>query len=378
MKTFMKFIIKPIKVLLWLAGILIFLLLSLALTLPLWVKPVVCNIANTVVPDLVKSDFKLKDFGLNYFTGELKVGDLELSNPDGYEPREAVKLGHFSAKVDMSTIFSEVIHIEYLDLHDLFVSYVNKDGLSNFDALMGKQPEPKSELEIPRLPTRVPQLKLGNLKLDDLEKLGKIEVPDFDLSFGKSEAPEKKFIIDKIRVSGITLQYEMFPIPLPPVTLTDIGTSKGGVSLSEAGQEIWDSLMSVAFNTGALFKQYGDAALQEAKAQLEAERARAEEQLNAARAEVEAQLKAVQEDAAAEIEAAKAEAKAQIESMKAAALEAGIKSLDSGSKVLDSTVDLGKGIGEGTIDIGKGLGEDAKRLGKGAEKLGKDLIKMLK
>lgn len=378
---FLKLIFKPIKIVLWLMGILLFLILSLALTLPMWIKPVVCNVANSTLPGVVKTGFTLNDFALNYFTGKVRIGELQLDNPEGYEPAEAIKLGDLSVKVDMPSVFTEVIVINNIELRDLFISYVEKEGVNNFDALasnMGIVTEaPAAEEEVPAPKKHdFAHVKLPNVDLEQLKKLQKIDFSKFKLparnkaegeAFETTPSNPKKVIIERIRISGITLQYGKFALPLPAVTLKDIGKESGGVDLSEALSEIWNGIISAVFSAGDMLKSFGESALKETKAQLEIARQEAEAQLQAARAEVEAQLRAAQEEAAANLNEA-AEGITEI----------GTTTIETGSKTLNSTIDLTKGIGENTLDITKGLGQDAKRLGKEAEKLGKDLFKMLK
>lgn len=392
MKLIWKILFNPIKAILWLIGILVFLALSLVLTLPMWIKPVVCNIANSAVPGIVKTGFTLNDFGCNYFTGKFNIGEMQLNNPEGYEPIEAIKLGDLSARVDMPSIFTDVIHVENIELRDLFISYVDKDGVNNFDAItknMGIEAEEvEVEDQVEGSGFDLGQIKLPNVDLEKLKKLQQVDFSKFKLpSRNKGEeateeeaAPSnpKKVIIDRIRISGITFQYGKFAIPLPAVTLKDIGKESGGVDWSDAATEIWRGIISTALSAGDMLKALGENALKETKAQLEAARAEAEVQMKAAREAAEAQMKAAREQTEAQLKAAKEEATAKIGEATESLSQVGTQTLETGSKTLDSTIDLTKGIGEGTLDITKGLGDDAKKLGKEAEKLGKDLFKMLK
>lgn len=393
MKLIWKIFLNPVKAILWVVGILVFLALSLVLTLPMWIKPVVCNIANSTVPGVVKTGFTLKDFGLNYFTGKFNIGELELDNPEGYEPIEAIKLGDLSATVDMPSIFTDVIHIEKIELRDLFISYVEKDGVNNFDAItknMGIEAEEvEEETEVGGEGTglNLGNIKLPNVDLEKLKKLQKIDFSKFKLPKGKNKGvgegegeakPPKKVIIDKIRISGITFRYGQLSIPLPAVTLKDIGKESGGVDWGDAVTEIWRGIISTALSAGDMLKSLGENALKETKAQLKAARAEAEAQLKAARAEAEAQVNAARAEVEAQLKAVQEEATSKIGETAENLTNVGTQTLETGSKTLDSTIDLGKNIGENTLDITKGLGEDAKKLGKEAEKLGKDLFKMLK
>lgn len=394
MKLIWKILFNPIKAILWLIGILVFLALSLVLTLPMWIKPVVCNIANSAVPGVVKTGFTLNDFGCNYFTGKFNIGELELDNPEGYEPKEAIKLGDLSARVDMPSVFTDVIHVENIELRDLFISYVDKDGVNNFDAItknMGIEAEEPEVIE--EEPEKggfdFGQIKLPNVDLEKLKKLQQVDFSKFKLPSrakkGEEVAEEeaapsnpKKVIIDRIRISGITFQYGKFAIPLPAVTLKDIGKESGGVDWSDAATEIWRGIISTALSAGDMLKALGENALKETKAQLEAARQEAEAQMKAAREKAEAQLKAVQEGTETQLKAARDATTATINETASNITNIGSQTFETGSKTIDSTIELTKGIGENTLDITKGLGDDAKKLGKEAEKLGKDLFKMLK
>ena len=67
----MKAIKKLLKFIMWLVVTLVVAALLLVLTLPLWIGPVAKTAANRTVPGITGTDFRLGEFGFNYYTGTL-------------------------------------------------------------------------------------------------------------------------------------------------------------------------------------------------------------------------------------------------------------------------------------------------------------------
>lgn len=235
---------KAIKFLIKFVLCLVVLLLAIVLTLPLWIGPVVKTTANSVGPKFTKTHVNLGDFGLNYYTGVFHMGDLQVENPAGYSQREAVTLGELRVELEPLSVATDVIHIKLVRIKDVFASYVSKDGVNNIDQLMinagvkSTEEKPAEEAQ-PSQPAQTSQT---------------------------SQSSQKKVIIDRVEISGVLVQLGPIPLPIPPLTLTDIGKKSGGATLEEAWTQISGAVMKSAGALGdglkALGGLTGDAAKQ--------------------------------------------------------------------------------------------------------------------
>ena len=238
----MKAIKKILKFILWLVVTVVVVALLVVLTLPLWIGPVAKTAANRTVPGITGTEFRLGEFGLNYYTGKVRLGDVWLANPEGYSPNDALRLGVFRVDLDVCSLLEDTIVVHEIALRDVFVSYVSKDGVYNFDAigenakkaLAGEGGEPAPEEPPAEEPTS--------------------EEPT-------SEKPQKKVIIDKIEIAGVTVQWGPVPLPLPTITLRDIGRESGGVSWDVAWKEISEKLLNQINSLGQGLVSLGETGL---------------------------------------------------------------------------------------------------------------------
>ena len=201
--------------------ILVLLIVAAVLLSPFWIGPVVRSVANCVVPQKTGTPFRLGEFGLNGYTGHLLVGNLQLENPEGCQQRMATTLGRFEVDVDMSTVMSDTIVLENVELKDLFVSYVSDDkGRNNFDVILANV---MSQAE-------------GEAKAE--EKPAEAAPAE-----EKSDKPAKKVIIDRLCISGILVQYGKLTLPAPALTLTGIGRASNGATLEQVWTELSVKIM---------------------------------------------------------------------------------------------------------------------------------------
>ncbi len=206
------------KVVLWIVGI----VLALVLTLPLWIGPLVKGLANGVAPHIVKTGVNLNDFGLNYYSGVFHMGGFSLENPEGFEEREAVSLGEVRFEMEPMSALTDVVHIKLIRLKDLTLAYVFKDGDSNFSTIMSNMEGEKADEIDAKEPKREPKAEPKAELRAEAER-------------EQSPKSEKKFIIDRIEIGGIVAKIGPAVIPLTPndIVFTDIGKDSGGMTLEE-------------------------------------------------------------------------------------------------------------------------------------------------
>lgn len=228
---------KPLKivckVLMWTAVAVV----ALLLLSPLWIGPVGRIAANVVVPKITGTAFDLGELSVNPYTGSLHVGKVRLENPEGFSDREAVTLDKLDVKLSMASLFTKKILVEDVDISGVYVTYVKNDGRNNFDVIAeNASGGPKTEEE------------------KKAEKEAKVEAAKAEEAAKKGEKTEakddgKKVVIARLAISGVKVKVSMVTIPVPPITLTDIGKESEGATFAE----IWQQILNVVFKScGAL------------------------------------------------------------------------------------------------------------------------------
>lgn len=236
---------KAIKLIVKILVCLVILAVAIVLTLPLWIGPVAKTATNTIAPKITKTHVHLGDFGLNFYTGNFHMGDFQLENPAGYSQREAATLGQIEVQLDPLSVASDVIHIRLIRIKDVFASYVSKDGVNNIDQI------------------------LENAGVKGGEEAAKPEEKPAEKK-SADEKPAKKVIIDRFELSGVMVQLGPIPLPVPPLTLNDIGKKSGGATLEEAWNQISAAVLKSVGVVGEQLQALGGLAGEGAKQAAEA------------------------------------------------------------------------------------------------------------
>ncbi len=227
---------KVFKIIGWIAGISLALILLLLLLSPFWLGQTVGMVANAVVPGITGTDFNVEKIRINPYAGTLRVEKLRLANPKGYDAEDAVALDLFSVKLSPCSVLGSTIKIQEVTLENPYVSYLDANSTNNFEAI------------------------LANVSAGAEEEESKAEE--------KEEKPEegegKKVIIDRLSISGTRVRYGMITLPIPSIVLTGLGASQGGVTFESVGLEIWEkikgSFTSAGGAIGGALKSLGDGA----------------------------------------------------------------------------------------------------------------------
>lgn len=225
--------------------ILILLPVVAILAIPLWIGPVVRPVVNKLAPEYTKTDFYLGKFHLNPYTCFFEMGDLRMGNPEGFEEKDAVKLGTMLVDVDTLSLATDVVVIEKIELSDVYVSYVkNAEGKTNFEVI-GENCKAK-EAAVEAEQAAEEQAKEGegyDWSKIDLNKLkpGEKAPGEETAEAAKPEkAPRKpkKYIVKELKMSNISGTYLQMPFRMPSFTLRDMGKDSGGYDLEVMEQAI--------------------------------------------------------------------------------------------------------------------------------------------
>ena len=274
---------KILKIAAWVIGVPVALVVLAVLTLPLWLGPVVKPTVNTLVPRYTQTEFNLGHLYLNPYTGRFEMGDLYLGNPKGYDEPCAVAMSNLVVDVALTTLASEYVHIEEITVDQLFVSCVNggEHGVNNFQQIQyniagsREQHEAAQAKALAAEEKRLAELEAAEAKADEAEK-AKLEAMEAEerakYESDKAEAEleaeaeaemdaaaKKKFVIDRLVIGGITIKYGFLTLPLPSVTLNDIGKESGGATMAELVDQVWQSILKSANSVGDAANQAMDA-----------------------------------------------------------------------------------------------------------------------
>lgn len=190
---------------------------------------------NTGGPMVLGVPVTLQDAKLRPLAGYIHLAGLHVGNPEGFQTDGIFDLGHLDIQMDTRSLMGDTIHIQKIEIKN-----------------------PKITLEFGLTKNNIGAL-LENLEGE--KKEGGEETPA-----GKTETNEeggKKVVIDEISISGAQLNLSIkgmaglsAPLPLPPLTLRDIGKEDDGASLTDVlarvVKAILGSAMQVATGAGKL------------------------------------------------------------------------------------------------------------------------------
>ena len=272
MKKFIKFVLYVV-----LAAVALVVLL--VATLPLWLGPVVKPAANIAVPQITQTKFNLGHLYLNPYTGRFEVGEMELGNPEGYDEPVAVALSNLVVDVAMNTVHAKYIHVEEVTVDGFFASYVKggENGVDNFKQIQynvagGKEAYElkQAEAEAKKAQDKAAEEAEAEAEKAKLEKMTAEERKEYErlkaAEEAAAEAAARKLVIDKLVINNIRLKYGLVTIPVPSLTLTDIGKESDGASLGDIVDQIWQAILKSALAVGDGAKALANATAEGAKA----------------------------------------------------------------------------------------------------------------
>lgn len=201
MKKLVKFLFGTIIVL-------VVLVLAAVLTLPFTIGPAVKAAAKVGGPKALGVSVSVGDVKLSPLAGSLTVSHVKIGNPKGYSDKDAFAVERIEIGLNIASLMSDTIVVKKILIDAPAISFENKDGKSNFDTM------------------------LANAKKSSAAE--KAKTP------GEKKAG-KKVIIDEFSLNGATLSFssalalgKALTLPLPPVTVKDIGKADGGTSFVDA------------------------------------------------------------------------------------------------------------------------------------------------
>jgi hypothetical protein len=166
-------------------------------------------------------------------TGKAMMKGLVVGNPEGYKTPHSIRLGEFSADLNMKSLGSDTIVIDKILIDGPEITYEMKSLKQNnikaiIDNVQSKSP-PKEDVE--------PEGKTASKDQAD-EPSKKVVIKDLTVSSGK------------LRFSSTLMGGKAITIPLPKIQMEGIGEESGGVSIADA----------ISLILGEILKSVGQAA----------------------------------------------------------------------------------------------------------------------
>ena len=243
---------KLVKVLVGIVVVLVVLVLALVLTLPFTIGPIVKTAAAVGGPKALGVPVSVGDVKLSPLAGSLVISQVKVGNPKGYSDKNAFAVDKVEVGLNLKSLLSDTIVVKKIQIDAPAITFESKDGQSNFDALLSNAKK-SSEAEKAKKPEK--------------KKAGKkVIIEEFTLNSGKVSY-----------ASGLTLG-KALTIPLPSLTVRDIGKASGGTTAVDALTEVINGILNgltqavtgAAGAAGDLLKGLGGSASGVAKGATEA------------------------------------------------------------------------------------------------------------
>jgi len=204
--------------------------------------------ANAFVPPLTKTSFHLGELGLNPYTGRFVLGDVRVGNPAGYEEPYAFALSNLVVDVDMSTLNDEYVHVEEVTLENCFISYVSggEYKVDNFKQIQYNVAGGREKYEIKQAKAKEAKAR-KDAKAEAARKAAEEEDPS-----------ARKLVIDRLTIRGIRVKIGPVTIPVPSITLTDLGKKSEGITMPEVVEQCWAAILKSATSLNEGVKALGD------------------------------------------------------------------------------------------------------------------------
>lgn len=259
---------------------------------------------NSAAPQMLGVPATLDNASLSILRGTAGLDGLHIGNPKGFKTDGIFDLASVAIELDNTSLLTDTIIIKSIAIDGLVLTYERGLLNSNLGALIDQLSGEKDKKDA------------------DAAEKGKPEKKEK----AAADKPGKKVIIEKLTITGSQMNVSLtgaaaltgggvIPIPLPPITLTDLGKEKDGVTVVEAIQNVLKAILGTA---GGAISGAGDLLGDGAKALGDGVWAAGEGAVGAGQAVVGG-------------------------------------TVDAGKAVVGGTVDAGKAVVGGTTDAGKAV-----------------------
>ena len=225
---------KLLKMFVGIVVTLVVLLLAIVLTLPFWISPAVKKAASVGGPMVLGVPVSVGSVTLSPLSGSMTISQLSVGNPSGYSDKPAFAVDKVDVGLNIRSLLGDTIVVKKIQIDKPAISFESKDGISNFDAILAHAKKSESAEK--------------TAKPDEKKAGKKVVIEDFTLNGAK------------VSCTTAWTFGKPITIPLPPVTVKDIGKASGGTTPVEAVTQVMNEIVnSLSQAVTALASQSGDA-----------------------------------------------------------------------------------------------------------------------
>ena len=213
------------RILAWVVGIFLVFLVGLQIFLS-HMTPAVKKVMEIYGPQVTGAPLAVEQVSFSLLRMRFEMKGLQLGNPPGFQTPSSVEVGRVLVKVRPLSLLSDTIHVQQILVENPAITYEVGLGESNIGTILANVEKYSAEFEKKE---KQPE------KEKDKEK----------------EKSGKKVIIDEVSVTGgqvrlssTFLQGNALPLPLPPVTLHDLGKDRGGINFVQATNDVLASVFN--------------------------------------------------------------------------------------------------------------------------------------
>lgn len=213
---------KLVKVIVGVVLILVILVLAVVLTLPFTINPIVKTAVSTMGPKVLGVPVSVGQVALSPLAGRLTIAQLSVGNPQGYSDKPMFAVDKVEVGLDIASLLSDTIIVNKIQVDAPAISYETREGASNFETIQ------------------------ANAKKSSDEE--KVQPPEAAKATEKK--PGKKVIIELFALNNAKVAYssaltlgKSVTLPLPSLTVRDIGKEAGGASFVEATTRIVNAIV---------------------------------------------------------------------------------------------------------------------------------------
>ena len=188
----------------------------------------------TFGPRYAKAPISVGSVSISLFSGRGEVKDFVVGNPEGFSASPAVKVGRIKIDVDVSSLLSETLVVEEINVESPQVNYeLSLDG-GNIDRLLENLKSGAAR------PATAPQS--GAASQPGAPTPGrKVLVKDFKVSGGR------------VKLAAPMLSGGALDVPLPAVELKDVGSGSDAAAVAwQLSAAFGDSILGAVKRDGLL------------------------------------------------------------------------------------------------------------------------------
>ena len=174
----------------------------------------------TYGPELTKVSIKLDSVSLSLLSGGGQIKGLEVGNPEGYSAPTSIKLTSASLSLKPGSLLSDKIVIKSIVVEAPDIYIAGKPTKNNLTKILDNMESATS----------------GGKDATATKANGK---------------PAKKLEVDEFVLTGLKVNYappgfsgQVFPLKVPDIKFTDLGTGPDGITPAELSKRVIDELIS--------------------------------------------------------------------------------------------------------------------------------------